>query len=123
MKGSNKPGTLTFAKTDSPNTRSTQIFINLGDNSFLDAKGFSPFGTITSGMDVVQKIYSGYGDAPTDKQQEITEQGKAYLDKNFPKLDVIKATIITSPEQTAPAHHTAAAPAAKKPAASAPSNQ
>jgi hypothetical protein len=81
--------------------------------------GFAPFGTITSGMDVVQKIYAGYGEQPD--QGEITEKGKAYLDKNFPKLDLIKATVITSP-LPAPAHHPAA-PAAKKPATTAaPSN-
>jgi peptidyl-prolyl cis-trans isomerase A (cyclophilin A) len=118
VKESNHAGTLTFA-TAGPNTRTTQLFINLAENPRLDAMGFAPFGTITSGMDVVQKIYAGYGEQPD--QGEITEKGKAYLDKNFPKLDLIKATVITSP-LPAPAHHPAA-PAAKKPATTAaPSN-
>lgn len=121
VKASNVAGSLTFAKTDSPNTRSTQLFINLADNPRLDQSGFAPFGNITSGMDVVQKIYAGYGEQPD--QGEIANKGKAYLDKNFPKLDVIKATVITSPVQAAPVHHSAT-PAAKKPAAAAaPSNQ
>jgi peptidyl-prolyl cis-trans isomerase A (cyclophilin A) len=117
VKDSNHAGTLTFA-TAGPNTRTTQLFINLAENPRLDQMGFAPFGTITSGMDVVQKIYAGYGEQPD--QGEITDKGKAYLDKNFPKLDVIKATIITSPLPVAPVHHTTA-PAATKPAAS--SNQ
>ncbi len=121
VKESNHMGTLTFA-TAGAGTRTTQLFINLAENPRLDQMGFSPFGTITSGMDVVQKIYAGYGEQPD--QGEITDKGKAYLDKNFPKLDVIKATVITSPLPATPVHHTAAAPAAKKPAAStAPSNQ
>jgi peptidyl-prolyl cis-trans isomerase A (cyclophilin A) len=121
VKESNHAGTLTFA-TAGANTRTTQLFINLAENPRLDQMGFAPFGTITSGMDVVQKIYAGYGEQPD--QGEITDKGKAYLDKNFPKLDVIKATVITSPVQTAPVHHSTTAPAAKKPAASTtPSNQ
>jgi peptidyl-prolyl cis-trans isomerase A (cyclophilin A) len=78
-----------------PNTRTTQVFINLGDNSRLDGMGFAAFGEVTSGMDVVKSFYSGYADAPTSHQGEITNEGKAYLDKNFPKLDSIKtATIV-----------------------------
>ena len=90
---SNKPGTITFA-TAGPNTRTTQLFINFGNNTFLDSQGFSPFGQVTSGMDVVQKLYAGYGERPD--QGAITTQGKAYLDKNFPMIDSIKsATIVT----------------------------
>jgi len=90
---SNKPGTLTFA-TAGPNTRTTQLFINFGNNTCLDSQGFSPFGQVTSGMDVVQKLYAGYGERPD--QGAITTQGKAYLDKNFPNIDSIKAaTIVT----------------------------
>lgn len=111
---SNHPGYLTFA-TSGPNTRTTQLFINLGDNPRLDGMGFAPFGQITEGMDTVQKIYSAYGEQP--EQGEITEKGKAYLDKNFPKLDHIVSAVITSPAPAAPVHHTA--PAAKKPTASA----
>jgi peptidyl-prolyl cis-trans isomerase A (cyclophilin A) len=89
--GSNKRGTLVFA-TAGPNTRTTQLFINFGDNAGLDRQGFAPFGTVTEGMDVVDKIYPGYGEKPD--QQRITEEGKAYLDKTFPMLDSIKAARI-----------------------------
>jgi peptidyl-prolyl cis-trans isomerase A (cyclophilin A) len=93
-KQSNAPGTITFA-TAGPNTRTTQLFINFGNNTFLDSQGFSPFGKVTSGMDVVQKLYSGYGERPD--QGAITSQGKAYLDKNFPDIDMIKsATLVPS---------------------------
>ena len=94
VKQSNKPGTVVFA-TAGPNTRTTQIFINLGDNSQLDGQGFSPFGTVIEGMDVVEKFYSGYGDPPRGPDQGlIASQGKAYLDKNFPQLDSIKTASI-----------------------------
>ncbi len=88
---SNKPGYITFA-TAGPNTRTTQLFINLGNNTFLDRQGFSPFGQVTQGMDVVQSLYGGYGESPD--QGAITRQGKAYLDKSFPKLDCIKSASI-----------------------------
>jgi peptidyl-prolyl cis-trans isomerase A (cyclophilin A) len=90
---SNKVGTVTFA-TAGPNTRTTQLFINLGNNTFLDSQGFSPFGQVTEGMDVVQKIYSGYGESPD--QGQIAAKGKAYLDQNFPKLDTIKSAVIVT---------------------------
>jgi peptidyl-prolyl cis-trans isomerase A (cyclophilin A) len=98
--GSNKRGTLVFA-TAGPNTRTTQLFINFGDNAGLDRQGFAPFGAVTDGMDVVDKIYPGYGERPD--QQRITEEGKAYLDKNFPMLDSIKAAKILPAEPAAPA--------------------
>jgi peptidyl-prolyl cis-trans isomerase A (cyclophilin A) len=63
---------------------------------FLDSQGFTPFGTVVSGMNVVEGLYSGYGEKPD--QGAITTQGKAYIDKNFPKLDSIKsATIVEAP--------------------------
>jgi len=92
VKESNRPGTLTFA-TAGPNTRTTQLFINFANNAGLDRQGFAPFGAVTEGMDVVKKIYAGYGEQP--QQHLITAQGKAYLDKNFPKMDSIKTTTIT----------------------------
>jgi peptidyl-prolyl cis-trans isomerase A (cyclophilin A) len=115
VKSSNKPGFITFAMAG-PNTRTTQVFINLGDNSRLDGMGFAPFGQVTSGMDVVKSFYSGYADAPTNHQGEITNEGKAYLDKNFPKLDSIKTATIVGPAgaaDAAPAHKASATGAAK----------
>ena len=91
VKDSNHAGTLTFA-TAGPNTRTTQLFINFGNNSFLDGQGFSPFGQVTKGMDVALKLHSGYGERPD--QGAITTQGKTYLEKNFPNLDTIQSTTI-----------------------------
>ncbi|MGD0500317.1 MAG: peptidylprolyl isomerase [Bryobacteraceae bacterium] len=88
---SNARGTVTFA-TAGPFTRTTQLFINLRDNSSLDPQGFTPFGAVIDGMDVVQRLYSGYGEKPD--QASIQNQGKAYLDKKFPKLDTIKSATI-----------------------------
>ena len=94
VKESNKRGMVTFAQTSARNSRSTQLFINYGDNSQLDSMRFAPFGEVTKGMDVVDKIYSGYAERPD--QTAITNQGKAYLDKNFPRLDrITSATIVT----------------------------
>jgi len=94
VKESNKRGMVTFAQTSARNSRSTQLFINYGDNSRLDADRFAPFGEVTKGMDVVDKINSEYQERPD--QGAITNQGKAYLDKNFPRLDrITSATIVT----------------------------
>jgi peptidyl-prolyl cis-trans isomerase A (cyclophilin A) len=94
---SNLTGYLTFA-TAGPNTRTTQLFINLADNQNLDGMGFAPFGKVVEGMDVVQHFYSGYGEgAPNGRgpdQGRITNEGKAYLDKNFPRLDSINTAVI-----------------------------
>jgi len=118
---SNKRGYLTFA-TAGPNTRTTQLFINLKDNSALDSQGFAAFGKVDDpGMKVVDMFYDQYGDnTPNDYQDLIAKQGKAYLDKSWPKLDSIKtATLVgepapavkpTAPKTTAPK---AAAPATK----------
>jgi len=91
VRRSNGRGFLTFA-TGGPNTRTTQLFINLADNLRLDQMGFSPFGLVTEGMDVVDKINAEYGESP--QQPNIEAEGEAYLAANFPKLDkIIKATI------------------------------
>jgi peptidyl-prolyl cis-trans isomerase A (cyclophilin A) len=90
---SNKRGMLTYAKTSEPNSRSTQLFINTGNNARLDADGFAPFGEVTVGMDVVDAIYSGYAEQPD--QGRISLEGEAYLMKFFPRLDkIVKATIL-----------------------------
>jgi peptidyl-prolyl cis-trans isomerase A (cyclophilin A) len=97
---SNKRGYLTYAKTSKPNTRSTQMFINLKDNAAsLDRQGFAPFGVVDDqGMKVVEMMYDQYGDStPDDYQDQIAKKGKPYLDKNYPKLDYIKTATIISP--------------------------
>jgi peptidyl-prolyl cis-trans isomerase A (cyclophilin A) len=96
VKQSNGRGYLTFAMAG-PNTRTTQLFINLKDNALLDSQGFSPFGKVVNGMNVVDSLYSGYGEKPN--QQNIQMQGNAYLEQHFPNLDHIKSAAIV-PAQT-----------------------
>jgi peptidyl-prolyl cis-trans isomerase A (cyclophilin A) len=115
---SNHTGYLTFA-TAGPNSRTTQLFISLGENARLDSAGFAPFGQVTSGMDAVQKIFSGYGESPD--QAQITTEGKRYLDKDFPKLDHIISATVTFPTPAPPVHHTAPAHKAAPAASTAPS--
>lgn len=86
---SNTRGFVTYAKTGAPNSRSTQLFINFGDNSSLDRQGFSPFGTVIEGMDVVDSLNSEYGGAPSAEQGQIQKQGNAFLDEKYPNLDHI----------------------------------
>jgi len=97
VKGSNTRGTITFA-TAGPNTRTTQLFINFGDNRNLDGMGFSPFGKVIEGMDVVDKINGEYGEgAPRGRgpdQGRVQGEGNAYLKKEFPNLDYIKSATI-----------------------------
>lgn len=102
---SNVRGTIAFAFTE-PNTRTTQVYINLVDNSRLDAQGFPPFGRVAEGMDVVDRIYSGYGEdsgggVRRGDQSAIVAEGNAYLDREFPLLDrLIRATIEPPPPAT-----------------------
>ncbi|MEM6506688.1 MAG: peptidylprolyl isomerase [Planctomycetota bacterium] len=108
-KKSNTVGTITFANAG-PNTRSTQLFINLKDNDFLDNEArvgsiFAPFGEIdATGMKVVNKLYTGYGEPPRQLQGLLAERGNAILDEYFPKLDAIKtATIVDDQKEEAQA--------------------
>jgi peptidyl-prolyl cis-trans isomerase A (cyclophilin A) len=94
----NAKGTITFA-TAGPGTRTSQVFINLVDNKRLDGMGFAPFGTVSEGFDIVEKLYSGYGEgAPYGKgpdQGRIRTIGNAYLQGSFPLLDgIVKATVV-----------------------------
>ena len=97
VKQQNSRGRISFA-TAGPNTRTTQVFINYADNSRLDSLGFSPFGEVISGMDVVDQLYADYGEgAPQGAgpdQDRIQQEGNAYLNKDFPKLDYIKTAKI-----------------------------
>jgi peptidyl-prolyl cis-trans isomerase A (cyclophilin A) len=87
----NRTGSVVFA-TAGPNTRTSQIFINLRTNMTLDNQGFAPFGQVVEGMEVVEKIYPGYGEQPD--QELINKRGNAYLNAQFPKLDFIRSASI-----------------------------
>ena len=96
---SNVRGTIAFAFTE-PETRSTQVYINMVDNSRLDTQGFAPFGRVVSGMEAaVDSIYSGYGEdsgggVRRGEQGRLVREGNAYLDADFPELDrLIRASI------------------------------
>ena len=93
VKQSNKRGYITFANAG-PNSRSTQLFINFADNASLDSQNFAPFGQVTDGMDVVDKLYSGYGRTNVPNQGRITSEGNVYLNKEYPKLDYVKKATI-----------------------------
>jgi peptidyl-prolyl cis-trans isomerase A (cyclophilin A) len=115
VKESNKAGTIVFA-TAGANTRTTQVFINLADNgSSLDNQGFAPFGQVVSGMQVIENLYSGYGETTTNDQDNITNGGKAYLERKYPKLDIIKTATIASPAAVPVTHRAATkTPAGKR---------
>ena len=92
VKASNVRGSLAFA-TEGPNTRSHQLFINLGSNGRLDTLGFAPIGLVVKGMEVVDSIYSGYGENPD--QGMIQSLGNNYLNRMFPKLDYVKTATVS----------------------------
>ncbi|MDO8676984.1 MAG: peptidylprolyl isomerase [Acidobacteriota bacterium] len=99
VKHGNKRMTLTFAMGGKPSTATTQVFINARDNSNLDGQGFAAFGEVVEGQDVAGKLFNGYGDAPSRGGQgpdnaRMAKEGNAYLEKEFPKLDYIKAATL-----------------------------
>jgi peptidyl-prolyl cis-trans isomerase A (cyclophilin A) len=98
VKKSNQRGFVTFAQGSNPNSRSTQIFINFGDNGRLDDLRFAPFGRVIEGFDVVGSLYNGYGEgAPRGRgpdQGRLQDEGNSYLKKDFPKLDYIESAEI-----------------------------
>jgi peptidyl-prolyl cis-trans isomerase A (cyclophilin A) len=104
VKGSNIRGAITFAMAG-PNTRTTQFFINLANNPNLDGSGFSPFGKVIEGMDVIDKINGEYGEgAPNGRgpeQGRVQAEGNAYLQKDFPRLDYIKSASVLPAEADA----------------------
>jgi homoserine O-acetyltransferase len=95
---SNTRGTAAFAMTG-PNARTTQIFVSLVDNSRLDAQGFSPIGFVSRGMDVVDRLYSGYGESSgggvrAGKQGPLLTGGNTYVDREYPRLDhLVRITV------------------------------
>jgi len=97
VKVHNEKGTLSFANSG-PATRTTQIFINLNDNVHLDRSNFAPFGKVVSGMEVVESLFKGYGDAPPQGvgpvQALIREEGNAYLERHFPRLDAVTSATV-----------------------------
>ena len=90
VKQSNKRGMVTFAQGASPNSRTTQLFINLQDNVSLDQMSFSPIGQVVEGMSVVDALHSGYGEAPSNEQPQIAAEGNAFLNRLYPKLDFVR---------------------------------
>ncbi|MEE2659474.1 MAG: peptidylprolyl isomerase [Candidatus Latescibacterota bacterium] len=89
---SNERGTITFAKTNAPHSRTVQLFINLKDNPNLDGLKFAPFGRVVEGMDVVDAINPEYGEQPS--QEMIAGDGNEYLNSEFPNLDYIKQAVV-----------------------------
>jgi len=92
-RASNVRGMIAYAMTG-PNTRTTQLFISLVDNSRIDAQGFAPIGRVVSGMEVVDQLYGGYGETAgggmrAGRQERMMNEGNQHLDRDFPKLDRI----------------------------------
>lgn len=92
VKQTNARGALVFAATGAPNSRTEQLFINLGDNARLDPLGFAPFGKVVSGMEAIDMITSEYGEKPD--QEAITNLGNEYIEKAFPRLDFIRTAVL-----------------------------
>jgi peptidyl-prolyl cis-trans isomerase A (cyclophilin A) len=99
-KQSNTRGYVSFARESGPNSRYTMVFINYKDNSYLDSEGFPPFGQVVLGMDVADKLYSGYGRTNVPDQRRITSEGNAYLSAEYPKLDYVRRATIEALART-----------------------
>ena len=101
VQSSNTRGRVSFA-TAGPGTRTTQLFVNYGDNSRLDGMGFAPIGEVVEGMDVVDALHAGYGEgAPRGRgpdQGRIQREGNAYLESEFPDLDWVRTAEIVTPD-------------------------
>ena len=102
VRQSNARGLVSYAMTG-PDARTTQLFINLGDNSRLDRDGFAPIGRVIEGMEIVDQLYSGYGEDAGGgmrggKQDKLFAEGNRYLDRDFPKLDKILKAVIWNPK-------------------------
>ena len=104
VKKSNTRGFVSFTRESNPNSRYTMIFVNYKDNSYLDADGFAPFGQVVSGMEVLDRLYSGYGRQNIPDQRRILREGNAYLLAEYPKLDFVKTATITSGAATTKAN-------------------
>lgn len=97
---SNTPGYVTFGNTGAPNSRSTHIFVNYGDNAFLDSQAFAPFGVVIKGMDIAESINSQYGERPD--QGRMKYEGNTYLQKSFPGLDyILNASVVRQASDSA----------------------
>lgn len=102
---SNQRGYVTFAKGSAPDTRSTQVFINFGDNARLERQyaGFAPFAVVTEGMENVDAFYKGYGEAPSKQQEQIVYGGNDFLRSSYPMLDYIISASVEEPGSPQPA--------------------
>jgi len=119
---SNLPNTISFAQTGAPNSRSSQMFINLGNNASLDrgrngGAGFYPFGQVVKGKEIIGKINVEYGENRGNVQGEFVSKGNAYIQDKFPRIDYIKRVTIISGEAGGSGTHPAAGSGAKAPAA------
>lgn len=85
----NARGTVALAAAAQPDSRTTQVFINLVDNGFLDDLGFVPFGEVVEGLPIVESLFGDYGETPSQQQRKIHLQGNAFLDENYPELDSV----------------------------------
>ena len=94
VRHTNAKGTIVFADAG-PNTRTTQLFVNLAANTNLDSSGFAPFGVVTTGFSTLRHLYSGYGEKPTGEQAQMEQQGEPFFRKHFPKLDrILRARVL-----------------------------